>query len=228
MAPNRTELDRLAQRLTRYGLGLGAVVAAGIGLPQKADADIVYGSLGATVDSNSGVLYLRWPSLAGFEAGSSGCFTAGFNFELYCACSMAGFWFDAGLAGCCGFSILAVCNCGCGLEAAKWTYANTNIDLAGSFDTACYGWVTHTFQLTPLSLGTPVFVGLRMTDGSGSYHGWAELELGSLTINGSAFNNTDGGPIYPGEVPVIPEPSSLLLLLSGMAGLEALRRSRQG
>lgn len=223
MAPKPTDADRLARRLAGYGLGVGAV-AAGITLPQKANADIIYEPItGATAISNWNVVFLQWPYQTDIQAGSSGCFSAGFNFQLYCACTMSGFFFQGVASGCYTYSILAVCNSGCEFGAMKWTGADTGFDLANP-DYSYYGWATRTYQLTPLVTDVPFFVGLRMQASSGTYHGWAQVELGSLSINGSAFNDEDDGPIHPGQ---IPEPSSLLLLLSGAAGLSALRKRRE-
>ncbi|MBU1695288.1 MAG: hypothetical protein KKC51_15185, partial [Verrucomicrobia bacterium] len=85
MAPKQTDLDRLARRLTRYGIGLGAVAAAGVSLPQKAGAEIVYrGFAGVTVTSNYNVLNLRFEGQTDLVAATSGTFAVGFNFELYC------------------------------------------------------------------------------------------------------------------------------------------------
>ncbi|MBU0606960.1 MAG: PEP-CTERM sorting domain-containing protein, partial [Armatimonadetes bacterium] len=141
-----------------------------------------------------------------------------------CGCTAAGFLFGGlGTGTFNDYAILAnICGT-IGVNAYTWSGANTGCDLA-NISAACIDWVSATYYITPLTLSTPTIVGLRMQNGSDSYYGWAELELGSLTLNDAAFNDVSGGSIYPGQVP---EPSSLLLMLSGLAGLEALRRRRR-
>ena len=73
-------------------------------------------------------------------------------------------------------------------------------------------------------IGTPIIIGLRKEAGMETFYGWAELRLGSLTVNAAAFNNQSGGSLSVGQVP---EPHSVMLMASGLAGLEALRRRRK-
>lgn len=93
----------------------------------------------------------------------------------------------------------------------------------------------------PFGGSTPKFLGLRFnTTDYGLVNGWIRLTVTTrdpdagdfpprtgptmLFVQDYAFE-TDGGPIHvPNEVP---EPSSLLLMASGAAGLLALRRRRK-
>ncbi len=163
MAPKQSDLDRLARRLTRYSIGLGAVAAAGVSLPQKADAEIVYkGFFGVTVTNDSAVLNLRFEGQSDLVAATSGTFAVGFNFELSCGCTAAGFLFGGlGTGTFNDYAILAnICGT-IGVNAYTWSGANTGCDLA-NICAACIDWVSATYYITPLTLGTPTIVGLRM------------------------------------------------------------------
>jgi PEP-CTERM motif len=74
--------------------------------------------------------------------------------------------------------------------------------------------------------GDTGFVGLAVFTSATSQpiFGWAEIHLGSdfdPTLIAWGFNSTPGAPDF---TPSLPEPSSLLLLASGAAGLAAYRR----
>jgi hypothetical protein len=74
------------------------------------------------------------------------------------------------------------------------------------------------------STGAHGYVGLRFEFGNFSNYGWLELTRGSLTLGRFGFETDDsvGAAITP-----VPEPSTLMLMASGAAGLLALRRRRQ-
>lgn len=75
--------------------------------------------------------------------------------------------------------------------------------------------------------GDTGFIGLAVfTSASLPLFGWAEIHLGSNfdpTLIAWGYNSTPGAPDV---TPSLPEPSSLLLLASGAAGLAAYRRRR--
>jgi hypothetical protein len=70
------------------------------------------------------------------------------------------------------------------------------------------------------------YVGLEFGGPGGEYYGWANVTVNSdysITLNGFAYNNTPNQGIV---VEPVPEPSSLLLLTLGAAGIAAYRRKR--
>ncbi|MEM7147236.1 MAG: PEP-CTERM sorting domain-containing protein [Verrucomicrobiota bacterium] len=86
-----------------------------------------------------------------------------------------------------------------------------------------FGFTTIPFGTAP---GTdPFYVGLRVdTVGGDTHFGWAQLQVGSVTVLEAAFNSTPNGAITIGQ---IPEPSTSLLLAAGATGLLAARRRRK-
>ena len=78
--------------------------------------------------------------------------------------------------------------------------------------------------------GNTAFVGLALFSSSGSNPpnlGWAEIHLGpnyDPTLIAWGYDTEPGETAF--TPPAVPEPSSLLLLASGAAGLEAYRRRR--
>jgi len=227
---DQSDSDKLVRRLSGYGLGIGAV-AAGLCLPEKAEGAIQYEAfIGVTVDCDGGFLNLRFQDQTGLVAcGGCGC-DYGFNFAFFesTACTSAGFYFIGSAnyggcgTGCYSASYYYILQSQGQCEAYTWTACNSSINLAG-IDTNNFFWGCTAWDYVSMTAGQPLIVGLRMKDGTGSYYGWAELEYGSLTLNQSGFEDTDGGSISPGQ---IPEPGSLALLLAGAAGVSALRRKR--
>ncbi len=76
------------------------------------------------------------------------------------------------------------------------------------------------------SIGAHGYVGLRFEEsGSGNInYGWLELTRGSLTLGRFGYQTTAG---VGAAITAVPEPSGVLLMASGAAGLLALRRRRQ-
>ncbi len=74
---------------------------------------------------------------------------------------------------------------------------------------------------------TTGYVGLRITDGTGTFYGWADITVNSdLTITLTSLGaDNSGGSIAAGSgTSNTPEPASIMLLVLGAAGLAAYRR----
>ena len=75
--------------------------------------------------------------------------------------------------------------------------------------------------------GPTGYVGVEFTGPNGHlYYGWVNLTVNSnysITLNEFAYNNTPNTPIV---IQPVPEPSSMLLLTLGAAGIAAYRRKR--
>ncbi|MEM8956040.1 MAG: PEP-CTERM sorting domain-containing protein [Verrucomicrobiota bacterium] len=69
--------------------------------------------------------------------------------------------------------------------------------------------------------GPKNIIGFSFENGTDIHYAWMQLELGSLTVISGAYNDTPGASILVGQVP---EPSGVLLLAVGAAGLMAWRR----
>lgn len=78
------------------------------------------------------------------------------------------------------------------------------------------------------NLGDTAYVGLRFSSGGQTYYGWAHVHINanaSITLMDFAYDNTPGTGLVTG---VVPEPStlSILLLTAGAAGMGAYRRRK--
>lgn len=98
---------------------------------------------------------------------------------------------------------------------------------SGAGNLSTFASLTYSFS-GPFAGSTPRYLGLVFnTTDYGVVNGWARVAVpsgGQIFIESYAFE-TDGSPIHvPNE---IPEPSTLLLMASGAAGLIALRRRRK-
>ena len=71
--------------------------------------------------------------------------------------------------------------------------------------------------------GDQNFIGFRFESNDGTHYGWAQLEIGSLTIVNAAYESDPDTAITLGAVP---EPSNLALLGLGIAGLSMMRRRK--
>lgn len=72
------------------------------------------------------------------------------------------------------------------------------------------------------------YAGVEFGGPGGEYFGWANITVNanySVTLNGFAYNNTPNQGVI---IEPVPEPSSLLLLTLGAAGIAAYRRKRAG
>ncbi|MEM7144754.1 MAG: PEP-CTERM sorting domain-containing protein [Verrucomicrobiota bacterium] len=89
-----------------------------------------------------------------------------------------------------------------------------------------YTWLNNGLLRNPLPVNSnPFYIGLRRIEADGdAFYGWAKLQYGSITHLQSAFNSTSNGNITIGQVP---EPSTALLLAAGSASLLATRKRRK-
>jgi hypothetical protein len=80
--------------------------------------------------------------------------------------------------------------------------------------------------------GSRGFLGLRLTLNANNYYGWADVTLnnvdesapGEFTLHSYAFDTVAGQAITAGQVP---EPGTIALLVTGAAGIAALRRRKK-
>jgi hypothetical protein len=103
----------------------------------------------------------------------------------------------------------------------------------GGASSALLGSSSSGFPYGKWKPGHTGYLGIFAVNSSSTpFFGWAKIQLGSgsnaydPTLIAWGFNDTPFGPTFAGGTPA-PEPSSLLLLASGAAGLAAYRRRRK-
>jgi hypothetical protein len=77
--------------------------------------------------------------------------------------------------------------------------------------------------------GAGAVIGVRFTDGVNTHFGWAQIsiEAGGTILHGFGYNDTPGVLSHASDtVDVIPEPSSILMIALGAAGLGMRRRRK--
>jgi len=214
----RTKQDALTRRLKTTAIAAGAALAGGV----AADAAVIGHTINETVGPNeSFLLDLDGDGTNDFEFNGSTSFTSTststpdgsttFVTTTSAYASVAGLGDNRVLAS---------------GRFARVFSASESIS-AGAGDTAPFASLTSSFS-GPFAGSTPKYLGLVFnTTDYGVVNGWARVAVpdgGEIFIESYAFE-TDGSPIHvPNEVP---EPSTLLLMASGAAGLIALRRRRK-
>ena len=96
--------------------------------------------------------------------------------------------------------------------------AADNFVLGGPFYSNFYG------NLFDWEVGQSGFAGIRFKLGAETHYGWAQIFRDSdtaLTLRSFGYNNTPGAASHP-----VPEPSSVMLLAAGAAGLAGWRQRR--
>jgi len=211
----RTKQEILARRLKTTALAAGAALATA----GAADAAIIGETINETVGPNDTFLLdLDGDGNDDFGfVGSTSTFATGTT-------SSSTFTSTSGYASVYGFGNNQVFASGSN-EARVFTGSESvSSGLSGG---QSFVSLTTSFG-GPFQGSTPKYLGLRFnTTDFGVVNGWARVAvptLGQIEIESYAFES-DGGAIHiPNEVP---EPSTLLLMASGAAGLLALRRRRK-
>ena len=108
---------------------------------------------------------------------------------------------------------------------------SSSVSAADNFNAPPETYYSNRYAYLDFSDGQTAFVGLRfgLNSGADTHFGWAQItrvDSTHFTLHGFGYNNTPGAASHPVNT-VIPEPSSVLLLATGAAGLGMWRRRKQ-
>jgi hypothetical protein len=101
--------------------------------------------------------------------------------------------------------------------------ASDNFVISGPWYRNYYGYLNW-------SDGQTGFAGIRFQLDADTHYGWAQItrvDSDNFTLHGFGYNDTPDAASHPVNT-VVPEPSSMLLLAAGAAGLVGWRRRRTG
>ncbi len=214
-------LKKIGKRLAAYSAAAAATVLAAQGTTNA--AEVTYNITDVTVGAEPGLLFnliTGATSVAASPTGNSGpgSFRIASYMGSYPYISGPAYGRMAGFVGPGSFfnvnmdasNLNASSSVGVGNDFA----ANTAYSSYGNF-----GYLSLNFT------NNRGFVGLQFDIGVSRHYGWAEVtHLGTgdgITLHGFGYNDTAGAASHP-----VPEPSSILLLATGAAGLAGWRRRR--
>jgi len=210
----RTKQENLARQLRATAVAAGAALAAS----SPAGAAIVTGTVNATVTPGTGTFFLDLDGDNVDDFGF-GVFTSSTSSSTSAYVSAQG---NNGI-----FTTSGSFNYAQAFEGSQsvGTGTGSSTNLNG------HAVLTSSGSFGNFGGSTPRYLGLRFNatggNASGFVYGWARVAVpnpGEIRIYDFAYEDS-GAPIHvPNEVP---EPSTLLLMASGAAGLLALRRRRK-
>ena len=221
-AQRANRLKKIGKRLAAYSAAAAATVLTAQGTANA--ADVVWPIPDVTVGAQPGLLFNLITGATSVPAASLGnSVTGSFRIASY----SGSFPYIAGPAysNMAGFVGPGSFTAGVNIDASNLN-ASSSVGVGNNFaantDYPSYGNFGYLSQNFTNNRG---FVGLQFDIGASLHYGWAEVtHLGAgqgITLHGFGYNSTAGAPSHP-----VPEPSSILLLATGAAGLAGWRRRR--